>query len=138
LRWLFETPYQSSNATIEDTSITLSRATARWNRRRTSACVPLINAMHALVSSRYVVIEDVSPWRGGLLPSFWHEGLGGQPIELGEPLRDVREHRLHQDATANAANPDPVALEPELARQPNCLTSPISEKLGGGRHRASS
>ena len=60
LRWLFAAPYQSSNATIDDTKITLSRATARWNRRRTLASLPLINAMHAFVSSGYVVIESSS------------------------------------------------------------------------------
>jgi hypothetical protein len=37
----------------------------------------LINAMHAFVSSRYVVIEHDSLRRKGLLTAFRHEGLGG-------------------------------------------------------------
>src|SRR3989304_4789351 len=108
LRRLFATPYQSSNATIEDSRITLSRATARWNRRRTFASLPLINAMHAFVSSRYVVIEHVSLWRRGLLPAFRHERLGGQTVEFAEPRRDVREHWLDEHASSGAANSDPI------------------------------
>jgi hypothetical protein len=75
----------------------------------------LINAMHAFVSSRYVVIEHVSLWRGGLLPAFRHEGLGGQTVEFGEPHQDVREHRLHEHTSSGAANSHAVPLEPELA-----------------------
>lgn len=54
---LVATPYHSSDATIDDSKITLSRPIARLNRRRTLISVPLINAMHAFVSSKYVVIR---------------------------------------------------------------------------------
>jgi ethanolamine utilization cobalamin adenosyltransferase len=57
LRWLFATPYHSSKATIDDSRMTLLRATARWNRRRTLTSEPLINAMHAFVSIKYFVIR---------------------------------------------------------------------------------
>jgi hypothetical protein len=94
--------------------------------------------MHAFVSSRYVIIEDLSPWRRRLLPTFRQEGLGGETIELGEPRRDVREHRFHEHPSPGAADPDAVPLEPELAGQPHGLASPVLEQFGGGTHGVSS
>jgi hypothetical protein len=100
--------------------------------------LPLINAMHAFVSSRYVVIEHVSLRRGGLLPTLQHEGLAGQPIEFGKPCRDVCKHRLHEHTSSGAADSDAVPLEPELAGQPHGLTSPVLEQFGDGSHVTSS
>ena len=59
------------------------------------ASVSLIKAMHAVASSRCVVIRTPLAAAQGLLSTFRHEGLGGQPVEFGKPCRDLREHRLY-------------------------------------------
>ena len=84
--------------------------------------------MPTFVSSRYVPIESLR--RGGLLPTFRHEWLGGQPIEFAKPCRDVRKYRLHEHTSSGAADSDAVPLEPELAGQPHGLTSPVLEQFG--------
>jgi hypothetical protein len=98
-RWLFATPYHSSNATIDDSKATLSRATTRRNRRRKLASVPLMRAMHVFVSSRYVVMEDVALGGRWLPTPFGHERFGGQAIQFREPLFYVREYRLDEDSS---------------------------------------
>jgi hypothetical protein len=94
----------------------------------------LINAMHAFVSSRYVVIEHVSLGSSGLLPAFWHEGLGCETVKFGEPRRDVRKYWFNQHASSGATNSDAVPVKPELARQAHGLTSAVLEELGSGGH----
>src|SRR5713101_645617 len=53
-RALFPTPYQSSKATTAETKTLLFAATAFSKRMRIGGAVPLISAMQAFVSSRYI------------------------------------------------------------------------------------
>lgn len=49
---LFETPYQSSKATMDEIKIMLPAWIAFWNRARTDSGFPLMTAIQAFVSSR--------------------------------------------------------------------------------------
>lgn len=72
------------------------------------------------------------------MAAFGHEGLGAEAVQLGEPLRHIRKHRLDQDAPACPAHPHPISFEPELTRQAYGLTTPIHEQLcncGHDRHQ---
>ena len=55
--------------------------------------------------------SNTSPRRGRLVPTFRHEGIGGQPVELGKPRRDVGKHWLYEHVPSGTANPDAVALD---------------------------
>jgi hypothetical protein len=87
---LFSTPYHSSKATMDDTSTTPSRASARSNRWLRPRRCTVDQPDARVLSDRYVVIEDVPFGRRRLLRPVGHEGVGaGQPIELGEPIGRV-------------------------------------------------
>jgi hypothetical protein len=45
-----------------------------------------------------------------------HEWFRSEAIKFREPLGDIREHRLHENAAAGSAHPNAVTLKPELAR----------------------
>jgi hypothetical protein len=64
-----------------------------------------------------------------------HEWFRSEAIQVGEPLGDIGEHRLHENTAAGSAHPNTITLKPELARQSHGLTPTIPEKLGGCGHR---
>jgi len=63
--------------------------------------------------------------RDRLLPALGHEDSRVDAIHLGKPLVDVGENRFHDHASAESADPDAVALEPEFAWQPHGLTPAV-------------
>lgn len=90
--------------------------------------------MHALVSRRYVVIEDTSTRGWRLLAAFGHERLFCQAVELLEPCGDVGEHRLNDHGSSGATDSHGVPLETELPWNPHGLAPAVLEKLRSGGH----
>jgi len=72
------------------------------------------------------------------MPSIGHEWVRAKAIKFGKPVGDVGEHRLDNNAAAGPANPNAVAIEPELARQSDRLAAAVPEKLRCSRHRRAS
>ena len=72
------------------------------------------------------------------MPSIGHEWVRAKAIKFGKPVGDVGEHRLDNNAAADPANPNAVAIEPELARQSDRLAAAVPEELRCSRHRRAS
>jgi len=81
-----------------------------------------------------VSFEIVPFWRGQLLASCRHEGLGRKSIELSKPGGYIGENWLEENPSADAPNSDAVPFESELAGKAHRLTSSILDELGSPRH----
>ena len=49
------------------------------------------------------------------MTAFSHERLRPESVEFGEPLSDIGEHWLDENAAPGSTDPNAVALKPELA-----------------------
>src|SRR5882762_9878300 len=130
---LFATPYQSSYKDTDGTHTGSPGSTAFENRFRTGSDVRLINAMHALVSSKYFIpilsVKDLAAWRRRLLPAFLQQGVTAEPVHRGKPLRRVRNQRFQKDALRHPSHPHRIPLESKLLRQPHRLAASVPKQL---------
>jgi len=69
------------------------------------------------------------------MASLGHEWFRPEPVEFGEPLGNIREHRLHENTAPGSAKANTIAFEPELTRQPYGLAPAVTEEPCGRGHR---
>src|SRR5882672_3040642 len=125
-RVLLAIPYHSSKRTTEETNATDPELSPFSNCVRTEAGFPLISAMHALVSSKYLNEKTCgAELLAGCGPS--EEGFRIEAVKLGEPLADIGDNGLEQDSSFNLADPHAVTLEPKLFRQAHGLAAAVTE-----------
>ena len=72
-------------------------------------------------------IEDLALWSRRLLPSpLLHEGCF-EAIKLCEPLTDISDSRLKEDAGAHLPDSNFISFEAEFARKTYSLTAAVTK-----------
>src|SRR5208282_558794 len=78
---------------------------------------------------------ELSPRRARLVPAVLHEFDVPVAVQSCEPLFRIRHHRLEKHTLGNVADAHPVALETELAREPDGLAAAVAKQFGKLRLR---
>jgi hypothetical protein len=78
-------------------------------------------------------LEDRAARSHWLFAAFFHEGLGIEAVELGEPPGSVRNERLQENTFGNPPNPYPVPLEAKLSGKADSLAATVAKQFGDPR-----